>query len=126
MAPDWEASPHLLGIAADRPAFLNPCVRVLLRDDVHELAAADIVGNEMTTGADPLRMAVRLQCFAWHVFGFEKRAPYHLTRIGRVVSAIERLADHGTHTIRSDNVLSLNASAVCELQGGPIGLLFNA
>ena len=32
-----EAPPHLVGIAAGRPAFLDPLVGVLLRDDIHEL-----------------------------------------------------------------------------------------
>ena len=42
-------------IAAGRPAFLDPCVRILLRDHVHELAATDVVGDEVTPFSNPLR-----------------------------------------------------------------------
>ena len=80
----------------------------------------------MTPGADPLRVTVRLQRFPGQVLSFEKRAPHHLTRIGRVVRAIERLADHRTNTVRRDDVLGIDASTVSELQNGSIGLLFNA
>src|ERR1700731_4061244 len=89
-----EAQSHLLGIAAGRPAFLDPFVRILLRDDIHEFPLADVIGDEMATWPDPLGMARWLEHFRRHIVGVQKGAPYHLTGVGRVVVAIERLTDH--------------------------------
>ena len=44
------------GSPAIRPAFLYPLIGVLLGDDVHHVAAAQILGIEMTAGAQPLDM----------------------------------------------------------------------
>src|SRR4029079_9599699 len=85
-----EAQPHLVGIAAGRPAFLDPFAGVLLGDDIHELPAADVIGEEMAPGPDPLDMAGRLEHLLRHIAAVLERTPYHLSGIGRVVIAIER------------------------------------
>ena len=103
-----EAQPHLVGIAAGRPAFLDPFVGVLLGDDVHELPAADVIGEEMAAGPDPLDMAGRLEHLLGHIAAVQERTPYHLTGIGRVVVAIERPADDRAHAIGADHDLGLD------------------
>ncbi len=121
-----EAPAHLLGIAACRPAFLDPLVRVLLRDDIHELSATDVIADEMATRPDPLRVAIGLEHFRWHFARIEKRPPDHLARIGGIVSAIERLAHDGFHAVGPDQVLRLDASPVCEGQNDAIASLLQS
>ena len=75
-----EAQPHLVGIAAGRPAFLDPFVGVLLGDDVHELPAADVIGEEMAARPDPLDVAGRLEHLLRHIAAVEQRTPHHLAR----------------------------------------------
>src|SRR5262249_61602701 len=88
------AQPHLAGIAARRPAFVDPFLGVLLGDDIYELLAADVISEEMATRSDPLDMAGGLEHLFRHVAAVEERTPNHLTGIGRIVVAVERFADH--------------------------------
>src|SRR5262249_40068923 len=100
-----------------------PFVRILLRDDIHELPTADVIGNEMAAWADPLGVPFWRKQFRRHLAGVQKRTPHHLTGIGRVVVAIERLTDDGPHAIGADHELGVNPVAVCESENGLVALL---
>ena len=66
------AHPHLVGIAAGRPTFLDPLVGVLLGDDVHQLALPDFIGEQMATWSDPLGMTRRVQDLLRHIAGVQQ------------------------------------------------------
>src|SRR5262245_11699591 len=121
-----EAQPHLVGIAARRPAFLDPFVRVLLGDDIHELLAADVIGEEMATRPDPLDMTRRLEHLLRHIAAVEQHTPYHLAGIGRVVVAVERLPDDRAHAIGADHDLGLDASAIGESERDTVAALLQS
>src|SRR5690242_5603869 len=97
-----KAQAHLVGVAAGRPAFLDPLVGILLRDDVHELVAADVIGQQMTAGADPLDVSGRLQHLPRNIAAVQERAPDHLPRVAGIVVAVERLADDRAYSVGAD------------------------
>src|SRR5262245_9339325 len=107
-----------------RPAFLDPLVGVLLGDDVDELPLADLVGDEVATRPDPLGVACRLEHVLRHVAALQQRAPHHLTRISRVVAAIERLTDDRPHAIGADHVLGFYPTAARKNKNDAITMLF--
>src|ERR1700722_18140640 len=122
----WKTRAHLVGIATRRPAFIDPFVGVLLGNNVHELLGADVIGNEMPARSDPLDMAGRLKDIRRNIVAVEQSAPDHLAGIGRVIVAVERPPDHGTHTVSRDHVFRLDASAVIERKHRRVVLFFYA
>jgi hypothetical protein len=80
----------------------------------------------MATWPDPLGMARRLEHFRRHIVGVQKGAPYHLTGVGRVVVAIERLTDHRAHAIGTDHEFGLDAGTIGENLDGMIRALLNS
>src|SRR6516165_590823 len=78
-----KAQPHLVGITASRPAFLDPFVCVLLGNDIHEVSLANVIRNEMAAGAETLRMAHRFHHSRRHIAAVEEGTPHHLPRIDR-------------------------------------------
>ena len=70
----------------------------------------------MTTGSDPLHMAVGFQYLRRDLAAFQERAPHHLPGIGRIVVAIERLADHRANTVRGDHDIRLDRGAIGEAE----------
>src|ERR1700745_127632 len=114
------------GIATARPAFLHPFVRVLLGDDVPELLAADVIGEEMATRPDPLDMARRREHLLRQILAVRERTPYHLTRIGGGVLAIERPADDRAHAIGADHDLRLDLSAIGESENDTVASLLQS
>jgi hypothetical protein len=109
-----EAQPHLVGIAAGRPAFLDPFPRVLLGDDIHELRAADVIRQQMASRPNPLDVPRRLEHVFRHIAAVQEHAPHHLAGIGWVVVAIERLTDDRAHAVRTDHDIGLDLGAVGE------------
>src|SRR5262249_16347107 len=77
----------------------------------------------MTPRPDPLDMAGRLQHLLRHVVAAEQRTPYHLAGIGRVVVAIERMANDRAHAIGTDHDLRLDSSAIGESEVGTAAML---
>ena len=121
-----EARAHLVGIAAGRPAFLDPFIRVLLGDDIHEPLGADVIGEEMATRPDPLDMAGRREHLLRHVAAVEERAPYHLARIARIVVPIERLTDNRAHAVGADHDLGLDLGAIGESEHDTVASLLQS
>ena len=68
----------------------------------------------MATRPDPLGMAHRLEHLLRHIAAVQQRTPHHLTGIGRVVVAIERLTDDRAHAVGADHELGLDLSAIGE------------
>ena len=118
-------SAHLVGIAAGRPAFLDPFLGILLRDDVHEFFAADVIRQQVTTGTDPLDMSGRLKHIVRNVAAIEQRAPHHLPGIGRIVVAIEGLADDRTHAVGANDEVGFDLGAVGEGEHDAVGPLLD-
>ena len=104
-----KAQPHLVGIAAGRPAFLDPFVGVFLGDDVHELLCRGCNRREDGSRARPIGYGpVGSSTSAGTSLPFEQRAPDHLAGIGRIVVAVERLADDRAHAVGADHDLGLD------------------
>jgi hypothetical protein len=80
----------------------------------------------MATRPDPLDMAGRLEHLLRHIAAVEQRTPHHLAGIGRVVVAVERLADDRAHTIGADHDLGLDASAIGESEGDSVAALLQS
>ena len=77
-----KARAHFLDIAGHRPAFLDPFLGIFLGDDVHYLAAAKVIGEEVPAGSEPLDVARRLEYVGGQVAALQERAPHHLAGIG--------------------------------------------
>src|SRR5262249_27943891 len=77
----------------------------------------------MATRPDPLDMAGRLDHLFRHIAAVQERAPHHLPSIGRVVVAIESLADDRAHTIGADQEFGLNLSAIGESEDDAVDSL---
>ena len=106
-----------------RPAFLDPLVRILLGDNIHEPSASDIIGDEMTARPDPLSVAIGLEHLRRHFVRIEKRPPDHLTRVSWVVIAIERFAHDRFHTVPADQIFRLDASPIRERKDDAVAML---
>ena len=111
-----KAAPHLVGIAVGGPAFRDPFVGVLLRDDVHHLGAANVIGDEMAAGPDPLDVPVGLQHIGRHVAALQQRAPHHLAGISGIVVAIERAADDRPDAVGADHEIRIECRPVGEAE----------
>ena len=109
-----KARAHVIGVAASRPVLLDPFVGILLRDDVHELLAADAICQKMTTGAHPLDMSGRLQHVARNIAAVQQRAPDHLPRICGMIVPVESMADDRAHPVGADHELGFDLGAVGE------------
>jgi hypothetical protein len=106
-----------------RPAFLDPLVRILLRDNIHELSASDIIGDEVAARSDPLSVAIGLNHLRRHFACVEERPPDHLTSVGGIVGAIERLAHDRSHAVGPDQEVRLDAGSVCKKEDDVVAQL---
>ena len=86
---------------------------------------ADVIGEEMAARPDPLDMAGRFEHLLRHIAAVQQRTPYHLTGVGRVVGAIERLADDRAHAVGGDHILGLDLRAIGEGEHDAVVLLLD-
>ena len=79
----------------------------------------------MAARPDPLDMAGRLEHFLRHIAAVQQRTPHHLTGIGRIVVAIERVTDHRTHAVGGDHELGLDLRAIGEREHDTVAALLD-
>src|SRR5262249_9451223 len=77
----------------------------------------------MATRPNPLDMPGRGQDFLRHVPAIAKPAPAQLARIGWIVVAVERLADHRADAVGADHELGLDLSSVRKIENDTLALL---
>ncbi len=112
--PHFEHAVTMLRSFSSRPALRDPFVGILLRDDVHELLAADVIRQQMTTGAHPLDMSGRLEHLARNIASLQERAPDHLPRIRGIILAVESMANDRAHPVGADHELGFDLGAMGE------------